>query len=76
MFTDLDACSVLLHPRTQRVFDLNPTGTVVWNSIDDGIETAVERVVATFAIDEERARLDVTALLAQLADAGLVERGD
>ncbi len=71
-YTDLDPSSVLLDPRTQRIFDLNPAGRVVWESIDEGIETAVERVIATFAVDEEAARRDVALLVAQLADAGLV----
>jgi hypothetical protein len=75
IYTELDRGSVLLDPRTRRVFDLNPTGTVVWESIDEGIETAVERVIARFAVDEENARRDVELLVAQLADAGLVVRG-
>ena len=72
MCTDLDPCMVLLDPRTQRVFDLNPTGTVVWESIDEGIEAAIERVIATFAVDEEDARRDVALLVGQLVAAGLV----
>lgn len=70
--TDLDSCSVLLDPRTQRVFDLNPTGTVVWQWIDQGVDTAVRQVMASFAVDDATARRDVDVLIAQLAAAGLL----
>ena len=74
--TDLETCSVLLDPRTQRVFDLNPTGSVVWASIDEGVETAVERVVSAFAVGEKAARRDVMDLVEQLAEADLLVSRD
>ena len=74
MFTEIEGEAVLLDPRTRRMFDLNRTGTVLWESIDDGIDTVVARIVASFEIDEISARDDVEALLQQLAGAGLVTR--
>ena len=74
MFTEVGRGAVLLDPRTRRIFDLNPTGTVVWVSIDEGIESVVVRLVERFAIDEETARRDVEGLLAQFVEAGLVVR--
>ncbi len=74
MYTEIEHQAVLLDPRTRRVFDLNRTGTVVWDSIDEGIETAVMRVVTVFEIDEASARIDVELLLRQLVEAGLVSR--
>lgn len=74
MFTEIEGNAVLLDPRSRRMFDLNRTGTVVWGSIDDGIEIATSRVVAAFEIDEPAARKDVESLLQKLADAGLLAR--
>ena len=74
MHTEIEREAVLLDPRTRRMFDLNRTGTVVWESIDEGIDAAIMRVVAVFEIDEASARNDVESLLRQLAEAGLVSR--
>lgn len=74
LFTEIAREAVLLDPRTRRMFDLNRTGTVVWDALDDGIEVAVSRVVAAFEIDEAKARIDVESLLLRLVEAGLVSR--
>lgn len=74
MFTEIERNAVLLDPRTRRMFDLNRTGTVVWEVIDEGIEAAISRVVSIFEIGESQARDDVEALLRQLVEAGLVTR--
>lgn len=74
MFTHIEREAVLLDPRTRRMFDLNRTGTVVWESIEEGVEAAISQVISVFAVDEVTARLDVEALLEQLVEAGLVSR--
>ena len=74
MYTEIEREAVLLDPRSRRMFDLNRTGTVVWESIDEGIEAAILRVVTVFEIDEAAARADVESLLRQLVEAGLVLR--
>lgn len=74
LFTEIEREAVLLDPRTRRMFDLNRTGTVVWDSIDEGLETSIARVVATFEIDEVEARADVESLLLRLVEAGLLLR--
>ena len=74
MLTEIERNAVLLDPRTRRMFDLNRTGTVVWESIDEGIDAAISRVVSVFEIGEAQARTDVEALLEQLVEAGLVAR--
>ena len=74
MFTHIEREAVLLDPRTRRMFDLNRTGTVVWDSIETGVEAAISQVISAFAVDEVTARLDVEALLEQLVEAGLVSR--
>jgi len=72
--TDLDDEVVLLNPATRAVFTLNPTGRAIWNCIGDPSTVAeiVTELTTRFAVDEERARRDVRAVLDELAAAGLV----
>ncbi|MBM7169564.1 lasso peptide biosynthesis PqqD family chaperone [Streptomyces sp. G44] len=66
--------TVLLDQRTGDYWELNPTGALVVRTLmDDGDEAAaVTALVSRFAIDRERAQQDVTALVRDLRNAGLV----
>ncbi|MER5295698.1 lasso peptide biosynthesis PqqD family chaperone [Streptomyces pharetrae] len=66
--------TVLLDQRTGEYWELNPTGALVVRTLmDDGDETAaIAALVARFDIDRDRAEQDVTALVRDLRDAGLV----
>ena len=66
--------TVLLDQRTGEYWELNPTGALVVRTLmDDGDETAaITALVARFDIDRDRAEQDVTALVRDLRDAGLV----
>ncbi|AIS02144.1 lasso peptide biosynthesis PqqD family chaperone [Streptomyces glaucescens] len=66
--------TVLLDQRTGEYWELNPTGALVVRTLmDDGDETAaVTALVTRFDIDRDRAAQDVTALVRDLRDAGLV----
>ncbi|MEV5140585.1 lasso peptide biosynthesis PqqD family chaperone [Streptomyces syringium] len=69
-----DYGTVLLDQRSGQYWELNPTGTLVVQTLmDGGGETdAVDAVVAEFAVDRSRAAQDVSALIGQLRQAGLV----
>ncbi|MEU2853625.1 lasso peptide biosynthesis PqqD family chaperone [Streptomyces syringium] len=69
-----DYGTVLLDQRSGQYWELNPTGTLVVQTLmDGGGETdAVDAVVAEFAVDRSRAAEDVSTLIGQLRQAGLV----
>ncbi|MET9643523.1 lasso peptide biosynthesis PqqD family chaperone [Streptomyces syringium] len=69
-----DYGTVLLDQRSGQYWELNPTGTLVVQTLmDGGGETdAVDAVVAEFAVDRPRAAQDVSTLIGQLRQAGLV----
>jgi hypothetical protein len=72
--TDLGDELILLDPATRQMFSLNATGRVVWRALaEGGRDAAVEQVTATFEIEAAAARADVDALLARLAESGLVQ---
>jgi hypothetical protein len=66
--------TVLLDQRSGEYWELNPTGALVVRTLmADGDEAAaVTALVERFDIDRDRAEQDVTALVRDLRDAGLV----
>jgi hypothetical protein len=72
----LQTSGVLVHLRTNNIFELNDTGMRVWELL--ATETApaeIPRVLASeFDVDPEEATRAVVALLDQFAAQGLVER--
>ncbi|GHG54349.1 lasso peptide biosynthesis PqqD family chaperone [Streptomyces griseocarneus] len=69
-----DYGTVLLDQRSGQYWELNPTGTLVVQTLLEGggEADAVDAVVAEFAIDRPQAAHDVAALIGQLRQAGLV----
>lgn len=69
-----DYGTVLLDQRSGQYWELNPTGTLVVRTLMEGggEADAVDAIVAEFAIDRTRAAQDVSALIGQLRQAGLV----
>ena len=73
--TDLGDEMVLLDVGTRAMHTLNPTGRVVWSSIEDGLEATVERMCTQFDIDAVTAQTDAVELVEELVASGLlVER--
>jgi hypothetical protein len=70
----LDQATVLVHLGTNQIFELNETGTRVWEMLDQGLELEmiVRHLVQEFDIGDERAAEDVKALLVQLETAGML----
>ncbi|TJZ59059.1 lasso peptide biosynthesis PqqD family chaperone [Streptomyces piniterrae] len=65
--------TVLLDQRSGHYWELNPTGTLVVQTLLEGGEEAdaVDAVIAEFDIDRARAEQDVAALLDLLRTSGL-----
>ncbi|MGW2546928.1 lasso peptide biosynthesis PqqD family chaperone [Kitasatospora sp. NPDC001574] len=72
---DTETGTVLLHERTGRYWQLNPTGAAVLRHLLDGAtpQEAARRIAARHPdIPAEQAERDVAALIEQLHDARLV----
>jgi len=73
----LGDAGVLVHLRTNRIFELNATGFRVWELIGEGLDLAAvdERLRQEFAVDPERLRTEVRDLVAALLGEGLLDAG-
>lgn len=66
---------VLVHLRTNRIFELNPTGLRAWEIIGAGCaeDAVVERLQREFEVDSERVRLELTPLVEAMVREGLLD---
>jgi hypothetical protein len=66
--------AVLLDLVAERYYSLNDVGTRIWGLLaeDADVDAVVERLVATYDVDEASARRDLAAFLGRLSAAGLV----
>ena len=69
---------VLVHLQTNRIFEVNATGLRIWELAGQGrtlgeIRDTLQR---EFAVDPERLRTEVLALIAELAREGMVDDDD
>jgi hypothetical protein len=70
----LDREVVLLHAVTKDYFRLNETGQAIWRLIEEGrdVDGIIAGVLGAFEVEREVARAEVTRLLDELRDAGLL----
>ena len=70
----LDESTVLVDIGTNRIFELNESGTRVWELLDQGLNTdrIVQRLIDEFDVEDEQAAGDVKKLLSQLEAEGLL----
>jgi hypothetical protein len=70
----LDQVTVLVEISTSRMFELNETGTRVWELLSQGfnVEQIVQRLVSEFEVEDSQASEELKILLSQLQDQGLV----
>jgi Coenzyme PQQ synthesis protein D (PqqD) len=70
----LDQATVLVDISTSRIFELNETGTRIWELLGHGlnVEQIVQHLVSEFEVEDSQAAEDLKALLSQLRDQGLV----
>jgi len=71
----LDRESVLLNLETEQYFGLDETGTRMWQLVTDSpnIDAAYEELLAEFDVKPELLRSNLTELLGQLVENGLLQ---
>ena len=73
---ELDGELVVLNLSGGTYFSLDPVGTRIWQLIqtcNGRLEAVVPRLLEEFAVDEQRARVDLLTLVSTLKEHGLVE---
>jgi len=67
--------TVLVHLQTNRIYELNTTGSRIWQLIESGASDSelVQRLSADFAVSAEEAERDFKALLTDFEREGLLE---
>ena len=70
----LDEATVLVDISTSRIFELNETGTRIWELLGQGlnVEQIVQHLVSEFEVEDSQAAEELKTLLSQLRDQGLV----
>ena len=70
--------SVLLHLESQTYYSLNSTGTQIWQAMKQGLtlQEICQRLQAEFLVNDDQAKHSVLALVDDLAQHQLVQRGD
>jgi Coenzyme PQQ synthesis protein D (PqqD) len=70
----LDQTSVLVHIPTNRIFELNETGSRVWEMIGESLnaDQIVQRLADEFDVEEAQAANEVNELVTRLRDEGLL----
>ena len=71
----LDQESVLLNLETEQYFGLDETGTRMWQlvTVSPNIDAAYEELLAEFDVEPELLRSNLTELLGQLVENGLLQ---
>jgi cell division septum initiation protein DivIVA len=72
---ELQGESVLLNVRSGRYFGLDEVGTRLWAVLTttESVGAACEALAAEYDVEPARLRADIEALVARLAEHGLVE---
>jgi hypothetical protein len=75
LFQDVAGEAVLLDLASERYFGLDPVGTRIWHLLgnDDSLQSAFDALSAEFEVEPDRLQADLLSLVAELAEAGLVE---
>jgi hypothetical protein len=69
VFRRLENRMVLVHMRTNQVFELNRTGARVWELLQGGVsgEQLLMTLAGEFDVDEDQLREEVDTILSELA---------
>jgi Coenzyme PQQ synthesis protein D (PqqD) len=70
----LDHAAVLVHIATNRIFELNETGTRVWELVCQGLDAdhIVRQLIDEFDVEPPRAAHELNELITQLRNEGLL----
>jgi sensor domain CHASE-containing protein len=65
---------IVVDLRSNEYLSINQSGTALWEMLVDGTtsETMAARLASDFGLDHDRARTDVEAFVAMLAERGLL----
>ena len=71
---ELGEAAVLIHLRTNEIFELNPTGYRIWQLLQEGLDRAgIEgRMQQEFAVGQDQLRREIGDLLTALAAKDLI----
>jgi hypothetical protein len=74
MLQEIDGEAVLLDLKSECYFGLNLVGTRIWRLLerDGDLRSVHKALLGEFEVEPDRLSEDIQALVAQLADAGLV----
>ena len=72
---DLGGETAMLDMKEGIYYGLNEMGTIIWEYIQKPItlQEVVDKILAEYDVDEETCYLDLTELLDQMAENGLVD---
>ena len=78
VFCDLGGEAAILSLGSGMYYGLNAVGAFIWNRIQEpaGVEDICASVMGEYGIDAELCRTDVTRLLGELLEQGLIEVRD
>lgn len=74
LFQEVGGEAVLLSLASERYFGLNPVGMRIWQLLarDSSLQSAFDALCVEYEVAPERLQSDLLALVAELAEAGLV----
>ncbi len=74
LVSELDGESVLLNLRSESYFGLDEMGTRIWKLLkSESIQRVYDALLADYDVDPEMLRVDLSELLDNLVQQGLVE---
>ncbi len=75
LFQEVGGEAVLLDLASERYFGLDPVGTRIWTLLDEDehLQRVCDTLCAEYEAEPARIESDLLALIAQLAEAGLVK---
>jgi len=78
LFQEVNGEIVLLDLQGETYFGLNETGARVWQLLQDGKvgDELLDMMLDEFEVDRPQLEADVTELISQLSEAGLIVRKD
>ena len=78
LFQEVGGETVLLDLESEQYFGLDAVGTRVWQLLGEGVgtEAMVETLIEEYDVDRQTLSADVSHLLDQLAEAGLIRLTD
>lgn len=74
LFRELEGEAVMLDLGSERYYGLDEVGARIWQLLEEhhDVETVISEMLAEYDVEEEQLRSDLSVLIENLADAGLV----